>query len=68
MTDSEPVKYEREPVARSIQLGVATWRYVGSRSDADLAYCARFGTDEAPEPTVALGCAWAYALPGTQPR
>jgi hypothetical protein len=40
-----------------------TWRYLGDRSAADLAYCARFGVNQAPEPIVALGGAWAYALP-----
>ncbi|MBA3945670.1 MAG: hypothetical protein H0X37_14025 [Herpetosiphonaceae bacterium] len=41
----------------------ATWRYVGERDAADLAYCVRFDVTEAPEPTIALGGAFAYAVP-----
>lgn len=41
----------------------ATWRYLGDRDDADRAYCFRFGVSQAPEPFVAPGGAWAYALP-----
>ncbi len=40
-----------------------TWRYLGERAAADLAYCARFEVAEAPEPTVVPGGAWAYPLP-----
>ncbi len=40
-----------------------TWRYLGDRDAADLAYCARFGVQEAPEPALVIGGAWAYALP-----
>lgn len=46
----------------------ATWRYIGERAAADLAYCLRFGTAVAPEPSIALGGAWAYPLPGAKPR
>ncbi len=41
----------------------ATWRYLGDRVAADGAYCARFGVPAAPEPVVALGGVWVYALP-----
>ena len=46
-----------------------TWRYLGDRTAADQAYCARFGVNQAPEPVIALGGAWAYALPvAARPR
>jgi hypothetical protein len=45
----------------------ATWRFIGDRAAADRAYCARFGVSQAPEPIVALGGAWAYALPIVAP-
>ena len=44
-----------------------SWRYLGDRAAADSAYCSRFGVAQAPEPWVALGGAWAYALPDVAP-
>jgi len=41
-----------------------TWRYLGDRTVADAAYCARFDVRHAPEPMRAPDGAWAYALPG----
>ena len=63
MTNSEARVFETEPVATTRGSYAATWRYVGDRAAADLAYCARFGTQEAPEPTRVVGGVWAYALP-----
>ncbi len=40
-----------------------TWRFLGDRDEADRAYCFRFGVNQAPEPVVVSGGAWAYALP-----
>ncbi len=65
MTNSEPLTVKIEPVKLTVRPSIPTWRYIGDRAAADLAYCARFGTHEAPDPTVALGGAWAYALPAT---
>ena len=67
MSNAEPPTFELQPVGLTLGPSIATWRFVGDRGAADLAYCARFGTTEAPEPTVALGGAWAYPLPGPQP-
>jgi len=44
-----------------------SWRYIGERAAADGAYCLRFSVTEAPEPYVAPGGVWAYALPTTRP-
>jgi hypothetical protein len=66
MTPTEPGTTERDtPPASPVLPGArdATWRYIGDRAAADRAYCARFGVSQAPEPIVALGGAWAYALP-----
>lgn len=46
---------------------VPTWRYQGDRAAADLAYCVRFGTSQAPEPLMARGDTLAYELPATVP-
>ncbi len=58
------------PTTPKLPLGShdATWRYLGDRVDADRAYCLRFGVNQAPEPAVAPGGAWAYPLPGVQPQ
>lgn len=45
-----------------------TWRYIGDRDAADLAYSARFGVAIVPEPSIAPGGAWAYALPAVDQR
>ncbi len=71
MTHPEPKPAERdvsgEATGRSAGAGDATWRYIGDRIAADNAYCARFDVAQAPEPSVALGGAWAYALPAIEP-
>jgi hypothetical protein len=43
-----------------------TWRYQGERAAADTAYCARFGTTDAPSPSLAPGGLWAYPLPAAE--
>ena len=71
MTDPEPEDSKRQPAAgvASLLAGTrdASWRYLGDRAAADHAYCARFGVTQAPEPYVALGCIWVYALPIVEP-
>jgi len=44
---------------------ITTWRYLGDRTAADLAYCVRFDVQEAPEPVGSLAGVWSYALPAT---
>ena len=68
MTSPEPRVFEMERVATTAWPSGPTWRYLGDRAAADLAYCARFGTTEAPEPAMAAGGVWAYPLPATQAR
>ena len=63
MIDTQRPIAESSPMAPEVRLAVATWRYLGDRTTADLAYCARFATDAAPEPIAALGGGWAYPLP-----
>ena len=53
---------EAQPGPTSSPLAPPTWRYVGSRDDADRLYRRRFGTDDVPEPAMISGT-WAYALP-----
>ncbi len=48
---------------RALGLTETTWRYLGDREDADRAYCFRFGVNQAPEPVLVPGGAWAYPLP-----
>ncbi|MDP9312107.1 MAG: hypothetical protein M3R24_14690 [Chloroflexota bacterium] len=48
---------------RALSLTMTTWRYLGDRSEADRAYCFRFGVSQAPEPVSVPGGAWAYPLP-----
>ena len=45
-----------------------SWRYLGERDEADVAYCVRFGVQEAPEPTKAANGVWSYTLPATTSR
>lgn len=65
MTTLEPAAFEIGPSTTRQWPSAPTWRYLGDRDAADLAYCARFGTREAPEPAVGPGNTWAYALPPT---
>ncbi len=65
MTSPEPRVFEMERVATAWPSG-PTWRYLGDRAAADLAYCGRFGTTEAPEPVMVVGGAWAYAVPARE--
>lgn len=67
MSELEPQAREIRAIASTAVSYVPTWRFVGDRVSADLAYCSRFGTDAAPDPTVALGGAWAYPLPSPAP-
>lgn len=62
MSDREALAVVHD-AGMATSLNVPTWRYAGDRDAADLAYCARFGVTEAPEPTIALGGALAYAVP-----
>ncbi len=66
MANPEPRHGERDISERAVgprtSTPTATWRYIGDRTAADLAYCAHFGVSQAPEPFVALGGAWAYAV------
>jgi hypothetical protein len=66
MPDPERPAFETLPIVPTTRSNAPTWRYLGERHAADLAYCARFGVTEAPEPTVAHGGGWAYALPATR--
>ncbi len=63
MTGPEHADLDTLPATAAVRLNVPTWRYLGEREAADLAYCARFGVAAAPEPTVVHGGAWAYTLP-----
>ena len=63
VTNLEPYSVESEPVEPAAWPTVPTWRYLGDRAAADVAYCARFGTSEAPTPSKAPGGLWAYVLP-----
>jgi hypothetical protein len=63
VTKQEPYTVESDPIETPAWPTIPTWRYLGAREAADAAYCARFGTTEAPEPTLVPGGIWAYALP-----
>ena len=65
MTDMQRPAFETLPMPMLTRSSAPTWRYLGERGPADLAYCARFGVAEAPEPTVGPGGVWAYTLPET---
>lgn len=69
MTDVDPRDHDYHAdggmVATQAMPRGATWRYRGERAAADLAYCARFGVADTPEPFAMGGDIWAYALPGT---
>ena len=66
VTNLEPHAVEADPVKTAARPTVPTWRYLGDRAAADVAYCARFGTNEAPTPSLAPGGLWAYVLPTTE--
>ena len=63
MTDTQVPMAESDVVTPPVRLMTATWRYVGDRTAADLAYCARFALDTAPEPVAAVGGGLSYPLP-----
>lgn len=63
MNSGEPRMLDGERSMPMTIPNVPTWRYLGDRTAADLAYCARFGVQEAPEPTESLNGVWSYALP-----
>jgi hypothetical protein len=63
VTNQEPYTVEADPIETPTWPTVPTWRYLGTRAAADAAYCTRFGTTAAPEPTPVPGGIWAYALP-----
>ena len=70
MTDLEPGDRDHHSEG-GMAFGVAgirtaSWRYSGDRAAADLAYCARFGVAQSPEPYAVGGGVWAYALPGAE--
>lgn len=67
MTNTDPTVTAVSPVTAAWPT-VPTWRYLGNRDAADVAYCARFGTTEAPEPSMAPGGMWAYTLPASETR
>jgi hypothetical protein len=72
MTHVEPGTSDGERVREAgevpASIHASSWRYLGDRAAADTAYCIRFGVAEAPEPSIALGGAWAYALPDMAPE
>jgi hypothetical protein len=63
MNDIEPVMPVSERVFTRTSTLTTTWRYLGERTAADLAYCVRFGVPEAPEPTESFAGVLSYALP-----
>jgi hypothetical protein len=63
MTNMQTPAFENPPALMATRSTAPTWRYLGERVAADLAYCARFGVAQAPEPTLVPGASWAYALP-----
>lgn len=63
MSEQEPEVMSSERGMATVRPNLATWRYLGDREAADLAYCVRFGVARAPEPFVAPGGALAYAVP-----
>lgn len=63
MTDGEPLAPTINRVTTADSLNAPSWRYLGDRNAADVAYCERFGVDEPPEPTEAWNGVWSYALP-----
>lgn len=63
MTTLQPPTVDATTPAPSLWPTVPTWRFLGDRAAADLAYCARFGTTEAPMPAATPGGQWAYTLP-----
>lgn len=67
MIDLEAPISELTPVVTTHWPNVPTWRYQGDRAAADIAYCMRFGTTQAPEPLMARGDILAYELPPTVP-
>lgn len=67
MSNGELNTVERERRVPPANTNSPTWRYLGDRTAADLAYCARFGVQQAPEPTESLAGVWSYALPATLP-
>ena len=67
MTDLNAAMGGIDPVVPPARSTAVTWRYAGEREAADLAYCARFGVAEAPEPAAAFGGGWAYPLPAAMP-
>ena len=66
MTNLEPRAVEADAVVTAAWPTVPTWRFLGDRAAADVAYCARFGTNEAPTPSLTPGGLWAYVLPTTE--
>lgn len=71
MIDSDPQLTEQITAETVMQPPtpprVATWRYLGERTAADDAYCARFGVSHAPEPYIGRDKVWAYTLPAVEP-
>ena len=63
MSVSDSTMIEPGPEAAMGRPTTDTWRYLGDRDAADLAYCARFGVQQAPEPMRVQGGVWAYAVP-----
>ena len=59
-----PLQQSEAPVSqRGLSSTETTWRYLGERDEADRAYCFRFSVQQAPEPIIVPGGAWAYSLP-----
>lgn len=62
-SDSSPaVAVPVQPVQIAAPVAPPTWRYVGTREEADRLYRRRFGTEDVPEPMMIAGT-WAYTLP-----
>ncbi len=63
MNKLEPRTLMTRPVEVGVMPTGTTWRYLGERAAADLAYCARFGVVQAPEPMMLSDDILAYTLP-----
>lgn len=63
MSKLEPRTLMTRPLEAGVTPVGTTWRYLGERTAADLAYCARFGVVVAPEPMMMSDGILAYTLP-----
>lgn len=68
MSNGDANTTENERRMSPVTTNIPTWRYLGDRTSADVAYCVRFSVQQAPEPTESLSGVWHYALPSALPR